>query len=254
VGKDNLPGTLSQVPNVFVLTTGLSGSSVLTGLIAQAGFWPGESTEFKSNATGHYETYENSRFVALNDRLVELSGIEFDSKSWYQAELRQQFSDLHKTIDLTDYKAFIEESARHQPWVLKDPKLWVTLDFWLALFKDQNLHCVIATRSTSSLWLSQTNKRIIYDYAYLKNAEIRSYEILLERLHKAKISFTPIRYEDLLESPEQNLSRLNNDIGISLTLKNWRKVYRPPKKSRSIILTWLKAVMIYLKNYRERIR
>jgi hypothetical protein len=41
--------------NVIILTSGLSGSSVLAGLIANAGYWVGDETFKKDD----YDTFEN---------------------------------------------------------------------------------------------------------------------------------------------------------------------------------------------------
>jgi hypothetical protein len=63
--------------NVIVLTTGLSGSSLVTGFIAKNGFWNGSETVVKNNSTGQYDTYENNALVELNDALIQEIGFNF---------------------------------------------------------------------------------------------------------------------------------------------------------------------------------
>src|ERR1700686_3366711 len=53
--------------NVIILTSGLTGSSVLTGLIARAGYWPGDRTHKKKE----FDTYENEELIDLNRRIFE---------------------------------------------------------------------------------------------------------------------------------------------------------------------------------------
>jgi len=240
--------------NIFVLTTGLSGSSVLTGLIKQAGFWCGEKTEFKDNGTGKYETYENSQFVALNNRLVELSGKIFDSKSWYNDSLRGEFTDLLTKVDLTDFKQFVLDCESNQMWVLKDPKLWMTIGFWLELFKEQELNVVLLTRNINQLWLSQTNKRIIYGYQYLKKSEEVSQMELIQFLKIKNIDCLVLEYDSLIDDSEHNLKKLNQFLNSQLTLSDFNSIYTEKKKSLIPFLLEVKAILIYIKNYTLRIR
>ena len=51
--------------NVIILTYGLSGSSVLTGLLVRGGYWPGAKTYVKPD----YDTFENVRLIELNKQL-----------------------------------------------------------------------------------------------------------------------------------------------------------------------------------------
>jgi hypothetical protein len=239
--------------NIFILTTGLSGSSVVTGLLNQAGFWCGENTEFKDNSTGRYETYENSRFVELNNRLVKLSGKPFDSSSWYNNALRDEFTSLLNKIDLEDFKQFVTDCNSHQPWVLKDPKLWIMIGFWLELFKDQDVKLIIITRNILQLWVSQTGKRIIYDYKYLKNAEQTSKSILINYLKAKNIDFLEQEYELLISKTSYNLQCINGFLKTNLKINDWNNIYN---KNQYIFpfLNGLKALLIYIKNYSLRIR
>ncbi len=56
--------------SVVILTSGLSGSSVLAGLLVRAGFWPGSETFKKQD----YETFENCELIRLNMRLIQQAG------------------------------------------------------------------------------------------------------------------------------------------------------------------------------------
>ena len=49
--------------NVIILTSGMSGSSVLANLISQAGYWLGDET-----SKAPFETYENKELIDLRVR------------------------------------------------------------------------------------------------------------------------------------------------------------------------------------------
>jgi hypothetical protein len=240
-------------PNVMVLTTGLSGSSLATGFIAQAGFWMGENTEYKNNSTGQYETFENSRFVELNDQLIRLSGVQFNPLSWYDDQLREKFAALYDTVDLAEFEQFASICQQHQPWVLKDPKAWITLRFWLRVFEGQHIKCVIVSRNAPRLWLSQTLKRTIYDFRYLKSAEARSIAVLSEELAATTVPFLRVEYDALVQDTSTQINKINLFLSTKLTMSDWGAVFDPKNVKRPSFTAWIKAVLIYFKNYGERI-
>ena len=96
--------------NVIILTTGLSGSSLITGLIAQGGFWCGDTTVYKHNASGRYETYENSRLVELNDLIVKQTGYNFTDSAWYDKYARTIFEEfaLVKSEKTNIFSSFLD--------------------------------------------------------------------------------------------------------------------------------------------------
>lgn len=237
---------------MFILTTGLSGSSVVTGLIKQAGYWCGEKTEFKKNSTGHYETFENSRFVELNNQLIQLSGISIDEKFWYRSELRQRFADLYHEIDCTEFREFLRDCDRQKPWVLKDPKLWLTIGFWAQLLTSETTHFIVLQREVGALWHSQVLKRIIYDYPFLARSEQQTKQDLLQFLNDKGCSHMELVYDDLMAQTENSLLKLNQFLGTQLNLSHWNAVYKA-KKSGMKWWAWTKVILIYLKNYNSRI-
>lgn len=241
-------------PNLIILTTGLSGSSVLTGLIARAGYWTGERTHVKNNSTGSYNTYENSKLVELNNQLIKLTKCTITPHSWYDRSLFARFEAIDSGIDRQQFRQFIDECNEHSPWIWKDPKLWFTLAFWLDLLGEKNVRCIVLYRDPYRLWVSQTNKRIIYDYQYLKNSEQRSRLELLNYLHERNVPSMELQYDELLDCDTQTLIRINQFLGCQLSSSDWGEVFDSSKQSNSKRLNDLKAMLIYLKNYKGRIK
>jgi LPS sulfotransferase NodH len=239
--------------NIIVLTTGLSGSSVITGLLASQGFWAGDETCFKDNSTGRYETFENSRLVELNEKLVDSWGIRFGPKTWYEAKAENAISI--GSIERQVFENFISECRQHSPWIWKDPKMWVTfLPIWSELLKGDVYRCVLIKRRPLNLWISQVQKRIIYDYFYLKSAEQKGFEELEEALDRAGIAYIRVDYENLIARPEGEIKRLNQFLSLNISMEDWCKLYKENKESARYWLNLLKACLIYLKNYTNRIR
>jgi hypothetical protein len=239
--------------NVIVLTTGLSGSSVITGLIASQGFWVGNETCFKDNSTGRYETFENRRLVELNEKLVDASGIRFGPKTWYEAHGEKAI--LTTSIERKVFEGFLFDCRQHSPWIWKDPKMWITfLPIWTELLKGDVYRCVLIKRRPLNLWLSQVRKRIIYDYFYLRDAEQRGFREMEQALDYAGVAYIRVEYESLIAQPEREIKRLNLFLGLKISMEDWRKLYKENKETTGPWLNFLKACLIYLKNYPKRIR
>ena len=239
--------------NVIILTTGISGSSVITGFLAKSGLWTGDDTVFKDNITGKYETYENKKLVNLNDSLIKEAGVEFEGKARYDANARDKFNDIYAEIDTTKYNKFIEECNSHSPWIWKDPRLFLTIGFWKNSLDLTNTKVIVLHRNSYELWKSQAIKRIIYSYKYLKNSEDKTRHELLNYLELNNFSFISLEYDQFTRDPVTSINQLNKFIGTNLKKENWDEIYQSTSKSSSYKRTLL-AYLIYIKNYKSRIK
>lgn len=239
--------------NVIILTTGISGSSVITGFLAKSGLWAGDDTVFKDNMTGKYETYENKDLVELNDSLIEEAGVGFVGKARYDAKARDKFNEIYAQIDTTKYNKFIEECNSHSPWIWKDPRLFLTIGFWRNCLDLTNTKIIVLHRNSYELWKSLTIKRIIYSYRYLKNSEDKTRGELLKYLESNGFSFISIEYDQFTRNPVTPINQLNKFIGANLKKENWDEIYRSTSKFSGYKRTLL-AYLIYVKNYKDRIK
>lgn len=239
--------------NVIILTTGISGSSVITGFLAKSGLWAGDDTVFKDNITGKYETFENKILVDLNDSLFEEVGVEFTGKARYDAHAREKFNNIFSEIDTSQYNQFIEECNAHSPWIWKDPRLFLTIGFWRNCLDLTNTKVIVLHRNSYELWKSLTIKRIIYSYRYLKNSEDKTRNELLNYLESNGFSFFSLEYDQFTRDPATAIDKLNKYLNANLKKDTWDKIYR----STSIFSHYkrtLLAYLIYIKNYKSRIR
>src|ERR1035438_9442185 len=113
--------------NAIILTSGLTGSSVLTGLIARDGYWTGVSTH---KNLGEYETYENTRLIELNRSLFAAAGYTGNYMIEFAPAVLREIESLYGKIDETPFRQFLADCNEHSPWVWKDPRLWLTIRFW----------------------------------------------------------------------------------------------------------------------------
>ena len=241
--------------NVIVLTTGLSGSSVTTALIAQGDFWLGKETIVKNNSTGQYDTYENLQLVNLNKQLYKSLDFTPTQDALYDANVFEMFANCHDKVDTQEYEAFIKDCNENGAWLWKDPRLWNTIGFWLPLIKK---HCgdsvkfVVLSRQPLSLWVSLLLKRNIVNYDFLKKSEKASAERLAGYLSDENFKLCDLNYNDLLSHPESTIANLNEFLGTSLTMTDMTNIFRgelpaKPWKWKDLV----KASLIYLKNRSE---
>ena len=236
--------------NVIVLTLGLSGSSVLTGLIARAGYWTGNDTAKKE-----YDTYENRELVRLNSELLAAADYRKDYTSEFSWDAIKQVSSLKGNIDPAAYERFLTQCEAHRPWIWKDPRLYLTIRFWANFLDFEQIQFILLTRDQRQAWISQQLRRQVSTYAYFQRYDDGLRESLVSFLDENRISYLNMRYDDLIVRPEDALASLNGHIGASLTVDDLQaiytgRLYRRPRSYRD----FAKAVAIYVKNYSERRR
>jgi len=235
--------------NVIILTSGLSGSSVLSNLISQAGYWVGDDTCKKKD----YDTYENAKLVSLNQQLIELSGYRGSYTQGYDTVAIDRIKALD--IDTAPYQAFIKDCENHSPWIWKDPRLWVTFDFWAPLLKEADIKVVFLDRGMLQRWISVNIRRQIQSYAYTKYYTSSINNKIKDVIQRNDIDSCDINFDDLLLTPEKVLETLSQFLNINLDIDDLSRVYnkRLYKKARGwgdLVL----AILIFVKNYQHRIQ
>lgn len=248
---DALPSVGSGSDNVIILTGGLTGSSALAGLLTAAGYWSGEDTFRKSD----YNTYENSDLIRLNRQLMNRVSVGEEYTTVFLPDAIQAIGQLIGHEPVGEYRAFVDDCARHAPWVWKDPRLWLTIRFWHPLIDWSRVRVLLLSRDPVQAWISTIQRRQIQTFEYLSRYNAAIQASLREFLETHGIGYLPVRYEDLVVTPEAEIARISRFVGGDVTLQHLTSsysgaLYRKPKTLRDGI----EAGMIYLKNFGERLR
>jgi hypothetical protein len=236
-------------PNVIILTSGISGSSVLTGLISRAGYWLGDVTHKKE-----YDTYENQELIDLNLQLFKQSEYTGNYAMEFSSSAIERISALKGVIDDRPFREFLQKCETRRPWIWKDPRLWMTIRFWNDLINHDDCKFILMTRSHRKAWVSSILRRHIRSYQSLKRYEQSIKDSLVAYLDQNNKRYLHITYESLIVDPETAIRKLNAYLGTSLTVEDLKAIYHLPlyKIPRSSPIDYLKAVLIYWKNYSER--
>ena len=237
--------------NVIILTSGLTGSSVLAGLLSRAGYWMGDQTHKKPE----YETFENQELIDLNLRLFKEAGYTGNYLLEFSPATMAQIASLRHEEKTDPYRAFVNKCNQHTPWLWKDPRLWLTIRFWQNLLDLQDCTFILLTRSLLQSWISGTLRRQIKSYGNSKNYEKSIQGSIIDFFKENKLSYLHVRYEDLILDPSHTIQELNAHLETRLTVADLEKVYRKRlyTNPRSSMRDHVKAVLIYLKNYSQRV-
>jgi hypothetical protein len=237
--------------NVIILTSGLTGSSVLTGLICRAGYWAGESTQKKED----YDTYENRELIQLNLSFFELVGYTGNYTMEFSEKTIQRINSLAGKIDDREYKLFLRRCNEHRPWIWKDPRLWLTIRFWKNLLDLEDCKFIFLTRGLMQSWVSATLRRQIWTYRDYVAYEERIKSSLLSFFADNSLPYLHVRYEELIMHPAETIHELNGFLATRLTIEDLKVVYHKPlfENPRTSIPNYAKATLIYLKNHRRRV-
>jgi hypothetical protein len=237
--------------NVIILTGGLTGSSALAGLLAAAGFWSGDDTFRKRD----YDTYENSELIRLNRRLMQRIGLGEEYTMRFLPEAITRIAALDGVEDPHDYRALIADCEAHAPWLWKDPRLWLTIRFWRGLLDWRRIRVLLLRRDHMQAWVSCMQRRQIQTYEHARRYNEAIQSSLREFLDSHAIRYIPVLFEDLILTPEHEVARLSGFLGVEVTMQHLRATYDGPlyRRPKSFADT-VEAGLIYLKNYRERLR
>lgn len=235
--------------NVIILTYGLSGSSVLTGLLVRGGYWPGAKTYVKPD----YDTFENVRLIELNKQLFAAAGFSGNYENSYSPEVLQTIASLRTKVDPAPFRQFIAECEQHRPWIWKDPRLWLTMRYWADLLDLGNIQFVLLTRTPLQSWISYNLRRQVQSYGYAQRYCQQIESEIARFLDERGLKRHEILFDDLIVKPEATLERLNAYLGTALTVDDLRAVYNQPlHRAPRSTLDFVKAALIYARNYGER--
>ncbi len=235
--------------DVIILTYGLSGSSVLTGLLVRGGYWPGAKTYVKPD----YDTFENVRLIELNKQLFAAAKFSGNYENSYSPEALKAIADLRTSVDPAPFREFIAECDRHRPWIWKDPRLWLTMRFWAELLDLQDIQFVLLTRTPLQSWISYNLRRQVQSYSYARRYCQQIEAAIAQFLDERGLKRHEILFDDLIVQPEATLERLNGFLGTNLAIADLQAVYHQPlRRAPRSPLDLVKAALIYARNYGER--
>jgi hypothetical protein len=229
--------------NVIVLTTGSSGSSVLTGVIAGQGYWLGHRTKKLQ-----FDTYENFDLVDLNIDILRKSGFDRHDCNDLPPPSIDNIKRLENTVDVSPYLKFVEECDKRRPWLWKDPRLSFTIHFWARITDLKNCKFILIDRepdqSYAGLILSRKVPMSFLEHSCMNNNYIKSCELFFR---ENGISCLACKFEDIVVSPNRWIENVNAFLGTQIEMQDIKSVYKGKMyKKRYSRLDFLRARIMYI--------
>lgn len=193
---------------LFITGMHRSGTSLLTRLLLDYGFYLGDSDDFhdpdKLDPNGYWE---HKDFLLVNELLLKESGA-----SWNQPD---KFSiDKLGKVRLNEIKELADKAIGkmddHANWVVKDPRMCLTLGFWKEIIPDL---CVVAMHRDPLQVAQSLQNRDAFPIQY--SVGIWEYYTKALIANADTCNFSYVFHHKLLSDPEKTLVELCD------TLTDW---------------------------------
>jgi GT2 family glycosyltransferase len=178
-----------------------SGTSMVAGVLSALGMYLGDPADFFDGSLDNPDGYwEDARFVALNERLLEALGASWDCPHALDAE-RWQEAALSGLRD--EARGLLEEFPGEPCWGWKDPRTSLTLPFWRALAP--GLRTVVCLREPLDVARSLKRRAMLSVRFSLGLWRAYNEAILLATDPDSRLITC---YERILSDPERELRRI----------------------------------------------
>lgn len=153
--------SVPTMKNVIVLGSGRSGTSMVAGMLAKAGYYFGENLGLPqpANPKGYFESIEINR---LNESLIErVPHIPVRRKRFVWPGTRKNFTELNHLwlaqvepgvlfpVD-ESFREAVAALVRRQPYCYKDPRICYTLPAWWPFLENTACVCVFREPNTTA--------------------------------------------------------------------------------------------------------
>ena len=194
--------------NGQILVVGMhrSGTSALSGLLNQMGAYfgpPDQQLPTKvANPRGYWERWD---VVLANDALLAKNNHEWRRVAAYTPACYERMDTSFIREKLSP---IVADYNQHHPWFVKDPRICLTLPCWLSLL-DRPV-CILVARDPLQVAFSLERRKDCSTHAGLALWEAYTSAALWNSRGCPRML---LHYEQLLENPIQELTRLLEFLG-----------------------------------------
>lgn len=211
-----MPVTESATGRTALLVLGMhrSGTSLLSGLIAQAGIELGAHLmdAAPDNPRGFFE---NQRVVDLNEQVLNQLGLGWSA--WQPLPVEwTQLPEMERWR--SDIQALISSEFESDLFCIKDPRMCRLLPLWVSVFEDLGIQTKVIVSSrpvaevTASLQARDGMGKAQADALWLRHA--------IDIFQVPDLSGFHVTYDEVLADPAGMLLRLSELVGRELTLND----------------------------------
>lgn len=182
-----------------------SGTSLLTGLLKECGFYIGEELDFnladESNPKGYWE---HKKFLEVNELLLAEMGAQWNQP--HKCELEKISTNRLKEVEALG-RTIVTQMDDYSNWLVKDPRMCLTLPFWKKIIPNI---CVVAIYRDPLQVAESLRNRDSFPLQY----GLAIWEYYTRRLlrNTANLNFVLISHKSLIEKPKATLEKLKQKL------------------------------------------
>ncbi len=203
---------------IVILGHHRSGSSALAGLVRLMGAWLGRDEELAPPHINNPKGFmERNDVIDVNTELLHAAGMDIITHSGLNVE----WVDEDRLAACREKAASIlTELERHGPvWATKDPRLCITLPFWLPLLS--NAHVLVPVRHPMDIASSMQRRGDCSIHTALAFWEVQTVCIIRS---SQDLPVLLIDHRELMRSPATAARRIADAWGNSLSIPDEEKL------------------------------
>lgn len=206
--------------NVIIVGPPRSGTSLTSDIFARQGYHTGDGLRRgdDGNPFGYYEAED---LIAANVGLFEAVGFPHHNTWKFEPITAEQVAALGRLQPHDAHRLLIEKWNAHSPWMWKDPRFAITLEYW-AQFMDREATGIILTRRDPEDVLLSFHRK---GWCDTTAADRRRALSIIEQhannaaevIERLELPHITIDYTEYASAPAEVAARISDFTGLSLT-------------------------------------
>lgn len=198
--------------NVLILGMPRSGTSLTASMFARAGYYTGRRLRApaEGNPLGYFQSEEMG---TLNEQLFHQVGFPFHNTWTHERISEETLDQIDELTAPAEHRRFVLEFDSRAPWMLKDPRLCMTLSFWWKLFDARTIRVLLVRRDKAAIYHSFKVQNFVRNNALTRQEVYYRIDQHINRVLKTvdryRIPCLEIRYEELCAAPDAVVASIN---------------------------------------------
>lgn len=223
-----------------------SGTSVVSGVLYKLGVDMGKNMfgKTKSNPLGHFE---DINFLNLNDRILNASGGSWENPPKKHAIMSQKEKFKEDIVNLLNKK-------KERCWGWKDPRTALTIELYLPFLSNE--YFIVCHRNNLEIAKSLQKRNGMSIQKAIDLCTI--YKENIDNFFNAYPNMPrfDVKYEEILENPENFVDKLVNFLGLEIDRRQYRDAvhFITPKEKINTIARRVERVQKTLKRLKKFVK
>lgn len=195
-----------------VFLTGIYGSgvSVLARVLNTLGFYFGEPGAFKGPAHSSGHALERKDVVQINNQLLSTIQASWDWPKPLAADLCARGESTFHNVLVQSATQILARLETHQPWAIQDPRLCLTMPFWLRRCPEARV--IVCLRNPFEVGLFLQNKHGLTENFGVQIWPLYYQSVIAETQYYQRLV---VSYEEMLNEPRKQVERVAAWLGLS---------------------------------------